>query len=189
MISKTLRHSLFFLSIAGMITCVSSGCREETIDREAWIERGEATLKPFKEKLMGALMEGLKDGPEGAIDVCRVLAPEIAEEVGSPGVRVGRTSHRLRNERNAPREWVRPLLEVYVASPDKSEPEVVRIDEGRVGYVEPIHVKTMCLGCHGSDLSPSIAARIDENYPNDRARGFEVGDFRGLFWVEFSGLD
>ncbi len=187
--SLTLRHVIFLLSIIGLIVCGSSGCRDESIDREAWITRGEATLKPFKQKLMGALMEGLKDGPEGAIDVCRVLAPEIAEEVSSPEIQVGRTSHRLRNERNAPREWIRPLLDEYVVNPDKLDPEVVRIDEDRVGYVEPIHVKTMCLGCHGSDLSPSIAARIDENYPGDQARGFEDGDFRGLFWVEFSGIE
>jgi hypothetical protein len=54
-----------------------------------------------------------------------------------------------------------------------------------VGYVEPIFVKPMCLPCHGSDIPDGVAARLDEHYPTDEARGFAEGDFRGLFWVEF----
>ena len=116
-------------------------------------------------------------------DTARVR--EIAGEICSAEVEVGRTSHKLRNEENAPREWIKPLLKTYATTPSKSEPEVVQLDHGGVGYVEPIFVKPMCLTCHGSDIAPSVASRIDEQYPEDKARHFKVGDFRGLFWVEF----
>ncbi len=59
------------------------------------------------------------------------------------------------------------------------------IGDGRVGYVEPITVQPLCLGCHGSTLAPGIADELNELYPDDRATGFAAGDFRGLFWVEF----
>jgi hypothetical protein len=175
----------FFSSavIAGLIVVL--GCGGNEIDRATWTERGETTLDPFKERLMDALTHGLEDGPEAASEVCQLLAPEIAQETGSPDVRVGRTSHRLRNPRNAPSEWMQPLLDGYLGTPGKTEPEVVQLEDGGVGYVEPIYVKRMCLACHGSALSPSVASRIDEHYPRDEARGFKEGELRGLFWVEF----
>jgi hypothetical protein len=134
---------------------------------------------------MGALAEGLEKGPATAIEVCQVLAPEIAADLGSAAVEIGRTSHKLRNRANAPREWVRPLLDRYERARGEPEPEIVRLEDGKIGYVEPIFVKPMCLTCHGGDLSPDVAARIDTLYPDDRARGFKEGDFRGLFWIEF----
>lgn len=179
-------YSFCNILLACLIVSCFFGCGKDKFDREFWIERGQTALKPFKQELMSALADGLQDGPEAAIDVCQRVAPEIADEINSPEVRVGRTSHKLRNEHNSPKAWMQPLLNGYLLSPGKSNPEAVRLADGRIGYVEPIYVKSMCLACHGSNLSPTIAARIDELYPNDRARDFQEGDFRGLFWVEFS---
>lgn len=171
--------------VAALMVLVLVGCGGGGFDRGAWMERGEGTVRPFKERLVGALTEGLRDGPEAAIEVCQLEAPQIAEEAGSPTVMLGRTSHKLRNQRNAPREWVQPLLDGYAATPGKTEPEVVQLENGGVGYVEPIYVKGMCLACHGSAVSPGVAGRLAEHYPQDQATGFAEGDFRGLFWVEF----
>jgi hypothetical protein len=177
------------MGVIALIPLILSGGGGEEFDRTAWVERGQEALSPFKTKLMGALSKSLKDGPQAAIEVCQLVAPKIADEMSSAGVEIGRTSHKLRNERNAPREWMRPLLESYVAAPGKTEPEVVRLEDGAVGYVEPIFIKGMCLACHGSALSPDVASRIDERYPRDQARNFEKGDFRGMFWVEFSEVE
>ena len=172
----------------GVVTLVLvlSACGQGEPDREIWVERGARELGPFKRELMGALQDALVDGPENAIDVCRHVAPDIADELRTDSVTLGRTSHRLRNPDNAPRDWVRPLLDEYVSTPGRTEAEVVRLEDGGVGYVEPIFMKSMCLPCHGSDVPPGVASLLDESYPGDQARGFEEGDFRGLFWVEFA---
>jgi hypothetical protein len=173
--------------IAGLFGWYLVGLAGDAIDRQAWIERGGRALEPFKGKLMTALAKGLQDGgPEAAIAVCQVAAPEIAAEVSKPGVEIGRTSHKLRNASNAPRDWMLPLLDEYVTTSGKTEPDVIPLADGGMGYVEPIYVKKMCLVCHGSAISPELDARLGEHYPEDRARGFEEGDFRGLFWVEFT---
>jgi len=187
--SRVIRRLAAIPPIAGLAACLWLGCAEDNINRQAWTERGRAALEPFKEELRTALIEGLEAGPEEAIDVCRVLAPEIAGEASSKNVKVGRTSHRLRNPENAPKPWMEPLLESYSKTPDKSEPEVVRLEGGGIGYVEPIYVKPMCLACHGKTISSDVASRLDEHYPTDRARDFEEGDFRGLFWVEFADTE
>ena len=38
-----------------------------------------------------------------------------------------------------------------------------------------------CLACHGHAVESELAALIDQYYPEDQARGFEVGDLRGAF--------
>jgi hypothetical protein len=154
-------------------------------DSKRTLERGAQTLKPFKEQLQKALQVGLEEGPDAAIEVCKLRAPRIAAESSSPSVRVGRTSHRVRNPANAPNRWLKPMLAWYLANPDRRGPEVVALDLGGVGYVEPIFVQSKCLLCHGEELSAPVQARLDELYPDDQATGFRVGDLRGLFWVEF----
>ena len=67
-------------------------------------EQAAAALKPFKQKLMQALTDGLQQGPVAAIDKCQLEAPMIAAALSQDGIRVGRSSHRLRNPGNAPND-------------------------------------------------------------------------------------
>lgn len=147
------------------------------------IERAQAALQPFKERLQGALMTALDGGPENAIRVCRSQAPEIASELSVGGVRMGRTSHRLRNLQNAPEPWVKPLLATYLEEPERVEPRAVLLDETTFGYVEPIRMVPFCLSCHGPAVEAGLLEEIRSLYPEDRATGFRAGDLRGLFWV------
>lgn len=154
--------------------------------QEADLAPGARLLAPFKRDLQQALREGLAAGPVEAISACRVRAPEIADALSRQGVRVGRSSHRLRNPSNAAPEWVRPILEDYVNNPSDRAARTVALPDNRSGYVEPILLQPMCLTCHGRKLAPEVASRIQELYPSDRATGFDVGDLRGVFWVEFA---
>ena len=147
--------------------------------------RAAAYLAPFKQDLMGALKAGLAEGPAAAIDACRIEAPAIADRHSGDGVRIGRSSHRLRNPSNATPDWVSPTLNAWLASEDRT-PVVVGIDADRLGYIEPIIAKPLCLTCHGETLAPAISERLEALYPDDQATGFSAGDLRGVFWVEFA---
>ena len=157
----------------------------EPPERVAAQARGKALVAPFKSALMGALGAALAEGPVNAVEVCRVTAPALASANGSVGVRLGRASDRLRNPANAAPAWVAPLLAAYLDGSRPREPHAVALEAGRHGYVEPIGIKPMCLTCHGEAIPAEVAARIDALYPEDRARGYAVGDLRGVFWVEF----
>lgn len=147
--------------------------------------RGAELLRPFKERLQSALREGMARGPGEAIGACRLMAPEIAASLEKDGVRMGRTSHKLRNPGNTAPWWVGPVLQEYVEDPGGRTPRLMALPEGRSGYIEPIFAGSVCLACHGREIAPEIQQRLDELYPEDRAVGFEEGDFRGLFWVEY----
>ena len=155
--------------------------------QDAELARGAELLAPFKQSLQAALKSGLATGPAEAILVCRVKAPEIAKALSVDGVRMGRSSHRLRNPDNTAPDWVGPIMQTYLDDPASREPRAVELADNRWGYAEPIMVQPLCLNCHGSELAPDIAAQVSELYPEDRATGFEAGDLRGLFWLEFAG--
>ena len=74
----------------------------------------------------------------------------------------------------------------YLEQPDEREPVAVRLESGRIGYVEPIILQPMCTTCHGESLSEPVATQIAELYPDDAATGFREGDLRGVFWAEFA---
>jgi hypothetical protein len=148
------------------------------------LAHGQSTLVPFKTELKAALQAGMARGPVEALETCHIEAPRIASENSSDSVEIGRTSHRLRNPENAPRPWVEPILAAYLADPETLEPRAIRLTEDRMGYVEPIRIQAVCLTCHGESLAPAVAKEIRRLYPSDRATGFELGDFRGVFWAE-----
>ena len=153
---------------------------------ETAAEQGKALLMPFKKAMQGALLDGLSDGPAAAVDACRVRAPQIAAELATDGVKMGRSSHRLRNPENRGPDWIETILETWPGAATPPEPVVVELDGDSVGYVEPIMTQGICLTCHGDAISEPLAAEIARLYPDDQATGFAVGDLRGVFWVEFT---
>ncbi len=162
-----------------LATTTSHSQETETLDR------GAALLAPFKKELQQALKSGLADGPVEAIEVCKVKAPGIAEALSVEGIRMGRSSHKLRNPDNAAPDWLVPLIDGYASGGKDLVPQTVALDHGRTGYAEPIIVQPVCLTCHGAELDAAVAAQIAALYPEDQATGFNAGDFRGVFWVEF----
>ena len=173
------------LCLAALACLLLPGCAKEADEEigEQEIERAQAALAPFKEQLQAALVGSLEQGPENAIDVCRIEAPRIAASASTGGIRMGRTSHRLRNPDNALESWVEPILAAYLEDPEAAAPRAVRLDEGTIGYVEPIRLHHYCLKCHGPSVEPELTAKIRELYPEDRATDFRVGELRGVFWV------
>jgi hypothetical protein len=134
------------------------------------------------QELLAELTEALSSsGPASAIEVCSQKAPQIAADVSQQfGVRIGRTSHRLRNPENVPPEWAEPLVDAQVA-----EPQLIALTEGRLGTLLPIRLKAQCLMCHGpkAQILPDVQQALDRAYPKDQATGFQEGDLRGWFWV------
>ena len=148
-------------------------------------DQGAALLAPFKQQLQQALQQGMASGVVQAIDTCHTEAPRIAAGQQDAEVRMGRSSHRLRNPANAPADWMQGAINHYLESPQHRQPVVVRLDGGRVGYAEPILLQPLCLACHGDNLAAEVQQRLRQLYPEDQATGFRPGELRGIFWVEF----
>jgi TPR repeat protein len=178
-----MHKTLVFLLAFGFL--FAGPLRAGADDLEAAARRGAALIAPFKRDLKQALQQGLADGPVAAVEVCQLRAPELATKYSQAGVEIGRSSHRLRNPANAPRAWMKPVIDAYLAQPGEASARAVELGDGRVGYAEPIRTQGLCLVCHGSSLAPQVAEVIRTRYPADQATGFAEGELRGIFWAEF----
>lgn len=146
------------------------------------VERAHLAAGEVRQNFKKALDKAIRDkGIRKSIGDCKVTASDIES------LRVGRTSHKLRNPGNAAPEWVKPYLDKYSAMSPKRIPKsaTVPLGKGHVGYVEPIFIEPICLNCHGQNLTSGVVEDLQKYYPNDTATGFKVGDFRGLLWVEW----
>lgn len=187
------------LLILLLVSLTLMGCsRNQSTSSSGWTLVSEATLTPSqidqKMKAIAArdvLAERLlarvstvvgTEGPAAAIAVCQSEAPGIAETVSrEQGVRIGRTSDRLRNPRNQPPDWaVSPLAN------RPTEPVLLAAPDGRLGVLLPIRLRPQCQLCHGSpDKIPTpVRDALASRYPQDQATGYAEGDLRGWFWVE-----
>ena len=175
------RLTAFFLT--GAILAACTGPEPEPQSNPA--EEGAALLAPFKANLKNELVTSMEAGVDEAIAACNTAAPAIAESLSVEGVRMGRSSHKLRNPANVAPDWAAPAIESYVVG--ETQPVTVELDDGRHGYIEPIMMQPLCLTCHGQELQPEVQIKLAQLYPDDQATGFAAGDFRGVFWVEFGG--
>jgi hypothetical protein len=150
------------------------------------VARARVAADQLRTTLLAALETAIKEqGPARAIGVCQSIAPALAKGLSRDGVTIGRTSHKLRNEANAPKPWVEPLLKKMIALPaDQRGPLTTSLPGDALGVVLPIATAKPCLACHGTAIAPEVATAISTQYPRDQAVGFSEGDLRGVFWVE-----
>lgn len=156
---------------------------------EAAVARAHGLLAALRAGLLEALTAALQEGPAKAIDACAVRAPAIARELGTDGATVGRMTRRPRNPANAVTGWQEEALghfEALVAAGAALDGAVFArvLDDGRIGYAEPLVIGGLCLTCHGEGLAEDTTAALAARYPEDRATGYQVGDLRGLAWAE-----
>lgn len=152
----------------------------------AAVARADEAAAALQQKLQARLGKALAEGgPAAAVTVCRDEAPRLAAEVAAEkGVRLGRTSDRLRSGANAAPSWAAAAV---AASAGRKAAEVrpQLLDLGdRVGVLKPIAVAPACTRCHGKEVPADVGAALRAAYPSDRATGYEPGDHRGFFWVE-----
>ena len=146
------------------------------------VEQAGKILMPFKKELMKTLKTSFKkDGVTGAIDKCHVAAPGITDKHSNGSYVIGRTSFKYRNPSNRPEKWMEAVLLGYEKS--KSIEAQLVSHSGVNYYVEPIYTKGLCLNCHGSITQP-VKTKLSELYPQDRATGYKLGEFRGMFWMK-----
>lgn len=193
------RRKLAFATIGGVLAfCVSraavtaDGVAATGVPHER-IKASRAVVGEFAAKLKAALVKSMEeDGPLGAVEVCHTLAPQIAAETSAKtGWRVGRTSLMTRNTANHPDAWEQHILTRFAArkaaggDPATMESWAVVGEDGekQFRYMKAIPTAPLCMTCHGTDVDPTLAARIDALYPEDRATGYHEGDIRGAFTI------
>lgn len=173
--------AMVLLGTATVSSVVDVG-REQTIAKKAVHQLNLGLRKKLTEALR-------KEGAAGAISVCAKDAPEMIARIERElGVTVKRTSLKLRNPLNAPDAAEAELLESLAASDLAGENlplGVATFPKDPHRFYKVIKVERICLQCHGhpSAMQEAVREELTATYPEDRAVGYEEGEFRGIITV------
>jgi hypothetical protein len=160
------------------------------------VAAGSAAAAALTQELIGRVTAAMQEGGAAhAIDFCSEQAlPLTASVADALGVEVKRTSTRIRNPANAPDEHEQAALEHFeaeIAAGNELPAYFVQHLDVESRYYRPIALAPFCTACHGSreDLDPAVRDVLDARYPDDRAAGYEAGDFRGVIRVSVPTRD
>lgn len=158
-------------------------------EKTEYIAEGKKIGKATLQKLGGNLMKEMKSGgPLKAIPFCNINANNLTNEVAKIyNVRIKRTSHKLRNPKNAPNKSEAEIINQYLSQIEKGaklKPQLVKDNVGEIHFYAPIKMEAKCIVCHG-DVVEGINTKIKSLYPNDKATGFKINDLRGILSVTF----
>jgi hypothetical protein len=158
---------------------------------------GESAIQLIGNKLILEVSQVLAaKGAEDAIDVLHLktlVLPPAAP--GKPAITaVRRTSLKVRQPANAPDNAdLAALMSIQKELMDGNSPPKLlmqRIEADGTAPAEwrvyrPISVMSACIVCHGpvDSLLPSVKAKLERLYPEDKAVNYSVYDWRGVIRV------
>lgn len=177
--------SIFFSALIASTTYAAS--------EQQMIDESRLAIKTFAGQLKSELMAGMeKGGALQAVDICNTVAEEIAISNSEKyGWKISRTSLRPRNAKNTPDTWETTTLNSFEKRKEAGEAiseidhAVVISNNGKLlfRYMKAIPTKSLCLNCHGEEIAPDLSKKLDQLYPDDKARNFKLGDIRGAFSI------
>jgi len=163
--------------------------------QQAAVQRGQAiaseTFALLSSNLQAALQSG---GISNALPFCSLAAsPLTAGMAEKHGVTLRRVTHKARNpagQADAVELGVLRSFEAALAtSTNPPPPLVTNLAAGQATFFAPIVLnKELCLKCHGEsgrDITAENLALIRSLYPNDEATGFQLGQLRGAWRIDF----
>lgn len=182
------------LSFAGLLTLLLFviSCRKPQPRNPEYLTLndsiGKALVQTATQTLVAKLTAQLNaGGPVAAIGYCKVNALTLLDSVAQGqeqlhNLSIRRVSERYRNPADQPDTAEASALRQLSQS---GKPFLQSDGDGNLHYYAPIVLKMeLCLQCHGkpdSDIAPATHAALQAAYPHDKATGYQLGDFRGMW--------
>ena len=174
--------ALCLASLFGLHALQAADIDKAQLKQEAigLVKQFGGTLKP---QLKQAIQSG---GPANAISVCSEKAPEIAQDLSQEsGWKVKRVSLKPRGKNAMPDAWEQRVLEQFdqrqAAGESAKDMAYMELVDGRFRFMKAQGVESVCLGCHAAEVSAEVEAGLEKYYPDDKARGYTLGQVRGAF--------
>ena len=175
-----------------LISCTEN--KKEVSDDQLNAMRLSATdfMKDLKSILVKQIQTG---GILQAVSVCSDTAQVLTNNFGvARGIYIKRVSLKNRNPNNIPDDFEKRILNQFELlrqnnemNSDTEYSEIVSEgDYSYLRYMKPIIVQAECLNCHGSqtNVMPEVKELIAQNYPDDKAIDYNIGDLRGAVSIK-----
>jgi hypothetical protein len=157
------------------------------------IETGKKASAQLLKTLGSNLKSHMKaEGSVGAAKFCMTNAYPLTDSVDAQlgkDVSIKRISLKYRNPANRPGEKEGKILRSLETLEQQGVilPEylVERADQDTYKFYKPLRInKQVCLKCHGDIAgNKELSGFMKENYPEDKATGYKMGDLRGAVVV------
>ena len=182
------------LAIPILISCEHSNNISYVDNNPKVVQIGEQASKKLLKTLKGELVKAISKSPYEAIEVCNKKALSLTKKVEEElnhGIKIKRTSFKYRNPSNKPDEYEEEALEKLEElfeegkNPKYLVQKVKENGKTYYRYYKPLKIQNVCLMCHGdpSKMDKKLLAKIKSLYPEDKATGYKLGDFRGVIRV------
>jgi hypothetical protein len=141
---------------------------------------------------LASTLEGRTEEPtmETMKEVCRPVGMRAVAIGKENGWQVRQVASKFRNPDHAPASaQEREVIDLFHRHPEINglwEPATTEQGAG-LNYSRRVIVEPSCLACHGTKASRP--AFIKDNYPNDKAFDFKVGDLRGMYAVHLPAVE
>lgn len=149
----TMKKHLGIFLILGfiIISCNQNAIKKEFADKEKYMHLGDSITRLTFDTLSRTLKSQiLAAGPEGALLFCNHEALKLTGLYETEfNATVKRTSHKLRNPKNAPDSREQALLKWFEDNPGAA-PFAELHPQGEIRYFKPIVVMENCMLCHGN---------------------------------------
>lgn len=166
------------------------------LSNEDIVARGDSISKVFIGALLSELTSAIRDkGLVDAVSYCSHKAIPITDSISALyGVSIKRTSLKYRNPINKPDRYEVEAIRFFMESLRKGKKVEYYVQKVNVGnksvyrYYKPLFIQPLCLNCHGiprENIPAEVLKILKKRYPNDKATGYAVGDFRGVIRIEF----
>ena len=147
-----------------------------------------------KAQLGKNLMKAIEEkGTVGAMEFCNLQAIKLTDSMSvMHNAIIKRVSDKPRNPNNLANQKELDQIAAFKNLVEKEEVMDVEpiVDEvnGEVNFYYPITTNAMCLQCHGvpnEQITPETLSALKKLYPLDKAKGYNVGQVRGIWSIKF----
>lgn len=178
------------------LSCTNQSKKVEIIDSEkynTYLEKGDEISNRAQAVLLGNVSAAMKkDGPEYAVEFCNLKASSIIDSLNRANKSViSRVSSKNRNPDNDLKTKKEKRLWKSMAElvENGNAHDTLLMMNNQLVYYKPIKTALpACLNCHGdpgADIQPTVVQKINEYYPNDKATGYTLNEFRGMWKIIF----
>ena len=181
------------MSVFAAVTIVSCNTPNTKIDSSTYSEfmnKGDEITNLAQATLLANVGKAIQTGGTVyAVEFCNLNASSIVDSLNVVNnCIISRVSEKNRNpENNLKNETEATIIKLMSEGNTK---DTLISSENTLTYFKPIRTGlAACLKCHGNpgiDIDVATIQKINQLYPNDRATGYQLNDFRGMWKVKFS---
>lgn len=182
-----MKGKYFVIAVLSFL-CACSSQIESTVYSEFQKKGNDISGKAQSTLLKNVGLAIQKGGPQHAVEFCNLQANSIIDSLNQNfNCSISRISEKNRNpDAIVSGEIEKELWRIFN---EGALSDTIISNKNKLVFYKPIKIgMPACLKCHGStesDINSATQEQLTELYPKDLATGYALGDFRGLWKIEF----